>query len=251
MILDEWLDSKLRERLELLVRSGGASAGRAVSGELKAELAQAREEKEELATVVRRLQQRQELTCRELSDLQRQTEQREAALEEARRSEREYRERYERLQHVTLQMAEGLAQSASDAKPPVDTPGLSTVHAGADDGCGPQRRAPKEVRTRLADVWASYGTGISTSDATPAPNAQGADMSRSSLTLETPMPERRRFDSSMLSPSCSSCVKKTPPAFTSVIKVTDGVPGSTHYVVLAPAPPGDSDDLPRLPLFRP
>lgn len=247
MVLDEWLDSKLRERLELLVRSGGASTGPAVSVELKAELAQAREEKEELATVVRRLQERQELTSRELSDLQRQSEQHEAALEDARRSEREYRARYERLQHATLQMAEGLAQSASDAKPAVERPGPRAVHAGADDGCGPQRQAPKEVRTCLADVWASYGTGGSAREATPAPNAQGASMSRSSLTLETPVPERRRFDSSMLSPSCS----KTPPAFTSVIKVTDGVPGSAHYVVLAPASPGDSDGLPRLPLFRP
>lgn len=246
MVLDEWLDSKLRERLALLVRSGGAGGGPAVSVEFKAELAQARQEKEELSTVVRRLQERQELTSRELLGLQRQSEQHEAALEESRRSEREYRERYERLQHVTLQMAEGLVHSASDAKPGVERPGPRAVHAGADDGCGPQKQAPKEVRTCLADVWASYGT-----EGPTPPNAQGGSMSRSSLTMETPVPERRRFDNSMLSPSCSSCVKPTPPAFTSVIKVSDGQQGNAQYLVLAPVSPGDSDDLPRLPLFRP
>lgn len=251
--LDEWLDSKLRERLEVLVHSrgaSGASVGPAVSMELKAELAQAREEKEELATVVRRLQERQELTSRELSDLQRQSDQHEAALEEARRSEREYRERYERLQNVTLQMAEGLAQSASDEnaqRPGVEKPCQMAAHAGADDGCGPQRWA---VQTGMADEWASHAS-VSTLDATPAPKAPEASTSRSSLTLETPVPERRRCDSSLLSPSGSSGVKKTPPAFTSVIKVMDGVPGSAQYVVLAPASPGKADILPRLPLFRP
>lgn len=253
LVLDEWLDSKLRERLELLVRSGvanGAGGGLTASAGLKADLAQAREEKEELTTAVRRLQERQELTCRELSDLQRQTEQHESALEEARRSEREYREKYERLQHATLQMAEGLAQSASEAKPGVERSSgtRAVVHSGADDGCGPQRWA---FPTRLADEWAGHDASVSTLDATPAPHTHGANTSRSSLTLETPVPERRRFGSSMLSPSGSSGVKQTPPAFTSVIKVMDCAPGTAQYVVLAPASPGKADGMPRLPLFRP